>query len=1227
MVPVTVEISRFETLAGNYPDTVGDASFFAQITIGTVTHTTARIDDGDGDFFIPDNLKENWSLTTPIDTAGPPVPITFYINDYDSGGTGDNDEMDTNPYPGERGPITFLLDPRTGKLTNAGGQAFPDPDLDVLQGINDEQGGFFTSGEGDDANDGDGDPNGGEVFFRIKMATGANTDTDGDGLLDSWELWGINNNDRNPTSISLSSTPDLRLPGADVLHKDLYVEVDALQGFALQAAALLDVANAFAAAPNSSVNNPDGQDGINLHFEGGPISGATQDETTITPSTAWTNLDAYGWPMEFDTIKANNFGTAAERSDPNSANILAAKALAYRYGIIGNQYGTSGSSGMAEEPGNDFLITLGSFGLTSGSTLERRVEAGTFMHEFGHTLGLGHGGSESSRGGDLTAGSNTVTNIDTTNLFPGLLVWGDGIPTIVRTMTAGLTPGSKVVTGVTTQDAAGNPTLYPGMLVYGTAPVIPVIPGTLTIGSTTVTVTSDAANTALLKVGRLVSGTGISPGTTIASVDGDKQFTLSTPALASGSQSLTFPTARIESVDTAANTITLDAPVAVLAEAMGTLNSGNTVVTMTNLAGIFNGLIVTGTGIPAGTKVTNVNTGKSQVTLSIAPTASGSQLLSFSPSTMNFGVTTVVAVGTNQVTLNQPASQTGSPTLFFSDEANYKPNYRSVMNYEWQFPAAAQNFVGFPSAFNNSWQLNYSAQALPDIDEVHLNETTSLGGSSSITVGVLRGVNSTNQIVFQQYPTENSSVNWDGDLNTGETTIDPLDINFDGELTNLHGHEDWSNLVYNFTLYNRNFGSGSHSAVVREDYTSPQSFLAIGSPRFPAANPGFVTSGTPLTLVATDDSGAVASVGYRYYPVDTAAPNFTTAPGSAVQFTLSGPDGSYQVETRATDAAGNTESTQTQLIYLDNTAPARNIVQPVAGEYAHSDVLTLDYSISDGAGSGLQSTMVTMDGSPSLSGHGLASGQAIQLLTEMALGTHTFTIAASDNLNNADETTVSFEVIVTPESIKEDVRYFRSIGQVKNDGLANSLLAKLNAAADAIARDNCPTATNIYNAFIHHLNAQSGKGVDATAAAILIADAQYLIEHCDRFAPHLGDDGTAAEAYSAEYWQNNFNIWAVSSMTLGGYTYTKSELLNILKSNAQSDARIGVAQELIAAKLNIVNGSDGTSIQSILADADSLLSGQGKISNGGEKVNRSSDLGELMLEDALLLNAYNAAQL
>ena len=60
---------------------------------------------------------------------------------------------------------------------------------------------------------------------------------------------------------------------------------------------------------------------------------------------------------------------------------------------------------------------------------------------------------------------------------------------------------------------------------------------------------------------------------------------------------------------------------------------------------------------------------------------------------------------------------------------------------------------------------------------------------------------------------------------------------------------------------------------------------------------------------------------------------------------------------------------------------------------------------------------------------------------------------------------------VTPESIKDDVNQFLQSGAIKNHGKANSLLAKLNAAAAARARGQCSTAANIYQAFINELRA------------------------------------------------------------------------------------------------------------------------------------------------------------
>ena len=61
--------------------------------------------------------------------------------------------------------------------------------------------------------------------------------------------------------------------------------------------------------------------------------------------------------------------------------------------IFGHQYANSdgtasGSSGLGETPGDDFVVTLGSFAAQIGTPWDR---AATLAHEFGHNLGLVHG--------------------------------------------------------------------------------------------------------------------------------------------------------------------------------------------------------------------------------------------------------------------------------------------------------------------------------------------------------------------------------------------------------------------------------------------------------------------------------------------------------------------------------------------------------------------------------------------------------------------------------------------------------------------------------------------------------------------------------------------------------------------------------------------------------------------------------------------------------------------
>ena len=185
-----------------------------------------------------------------------------------------------------------------------------------------------------------------------------------------------------------------------------------------------------------------------------------------------------------------------------------------------------------------------------------------------------------------------------------------------------------------------------------------------------------------------------------------------------------------------------------------------------------------------------------------------------------------------------------------------------------------------------------------------------------------------------------------------------------------------------------------------------------------------------------------------------------------------------------------------QLAYLDSTAPVTAITQPAATQYVHSDSFNINYSVSDGAGSGVKSSTPNIDGLTVLPDNTpVANNQTVNLLTALTLGTHTFTVDSVDNVNNPGSNSVTFTIIVTPDSIKDSVRQFLAAGKITQDE-ATSLLKKLNAAAKAWGKGSCARAANNYNSFINEVQAQKGKKIELTAAAILIGDAQYLIAHC-----------------------------------------------------------------------------------------------------------------------------------
>lgn len=221
----------------------------------------------------------------------------------------------------------------------------------------------------------------------IAKFEGDDIDTDGDGLLDKWEIQGYRSGD---------VFVDLPAMGADPKKKDIFVEIDWLEGHEPKEDAIKIVMDSFAKAP---VDNPDGTKGINLHVDYGRNSimnvktgehWGNMSHANSIPHTdgdlstflgSLDNNDNYNW-SDFDLLKQRNF-------EEERLNIFRYCIFAHDLGIFDEQGKVKTVSGVAKGiPGSDFIVTLGSW----ANTIQE--QAGTFMHELGHTLGLEHGGSD-----------------------------------------------------------------------------------------------------------------------------------------------------------------------------------------------------------------------------------------------------------------------------------------------------------------------------------------------------------------------------------------------------------------------------------------------------------------------------------------------------------------------------------------------------------------------------------------------------------------------------------------------------------------------------------------------------------------------------------------------------------------------------------------------------------------------------------------------------------------
>ena len=86
-----------------------------------------------------------------------------------------------------------------------------------------------------------------------------------------------------------------------------------------------------------------------------------------------------------------------------------------------------------------------------------------------------------------------------------------------------------------------------------------------------------------------------------------------------------------------------------------------------------------------------------------------------------------------------------------------------------------------------------------------------------------------------------------------------------------------------------------------------------------------------------------------------------------------------------------------------------------------------------------------------------------------------------------------------------------------------------------------------------------------------------------------GGGGENECAFTQGYWKNHPEAWPVTSLKLGSVTYSQQQLLAILHKSVQGNGLVSLAHQLIAAKLNIANGADGSDISDEIIAADALI--------------------------------------
>jgi uncharacterized repeat protein (TIGR01451 family) len=363
-VPVTVTITR---IAANVTESEEGLEALGESTADL--YATVEINGIFTSFFdlhVDDDpiVEPFWRASIPV-PAGPSDPptasVTIRVFDHDD--TSADDQADVDPGSGSN--VDLIVDLATGTWSG-------ETTLACSQG---------TGGEG------------AQVCWDISTLS-ATGDLDRDGLLDGWEINGLDTDGDGLVDV------DLPAIGADPNHKDLFLEMDWVTGQEPTQVAIQTLKAAFAAAPVDAGGNlnPDALPGITLWVDTGNLADPTAAEDGGFAGSCGDGIDNGGdGPIDGDDpdcLVGDDLGggnAVAGGIGCLDVAYFAAKATnfdsrrrwAFRYAISGDPVDNNPcNGGRGELGGNDFV--------------DYNHDAGTLMHELGHNLNLRHGGNTSA---------------------------------------------------------------------------------------------------------------------------------------------------------------------------------------------------------------------------------------------------------------------------------------------------------------------------------------------------------------------------------------------------------------------------------------------------------------------------------------------------------------------------------------------------------------------------------------------------------------------------------------------------------------------------------------------------------------------------------------------------------------------------------------------------------------------------------------------------------------